>query len=82
MKMVNKDVIIRGAKIELAKRKFFYYCNLKAPDFYKNDRKFLIDLCTQLQDFYESDEEVLIVNIPQDMGSQERLDALLNGFLV
>lgn len=53
------------AKIELAKREFFYYCNLKAPDFYKRDRKYLVELCTDLQAFYESDEDnVLIINVP------------------
>ena len=26
-----------GAKCELARRNFFYYCNLKAPDFYKEN---------------------------------------------
>lgn len=81
MKMVNKDVIIRGAKIELAKRKFFYYCNLKAPDFYKNDRKFLIDLCTQLQDFYESDEEVLIVNMPPRHGKSRTVGCFVEWIL-
>ena len=79
--MVNKDVIIRGAKIELAKRKFFYYCNLKAPDFYKNDRKFLIDLCTQLQDFYESDEEVLIVNMPPRHGKSRTVGCFVEWIL-
>lgn len=79
--MVNKDVIIRGAKIELAKRKFFYYCNLKAPDFYKNDRKFLIDLCTQLQDFYESDEEVLIINMPPRHGKSRTIGCFVEWIL-
>ena len=49
------------ARIELARRDFFYYCNLKASDFYKEDREFLKELCFELQDFYESDnDEVLI----------------------
>lgn len=81
MKMENKDAIIRGAKIELAKRKFFYYCNLKAPDFYKKDRKFLIDLCTQLQDFYESDEEVLIINMPPRHGKSRTVGCFVEWIL-
>ncbi len=56
-------------KIELARREFFFYCNLKAPDFYKPDRTFLVDLCSELQAFYEDPEsEVLVVNEPPRHG--------------
>lgn len=61
---VDKKLIQVGAKIELARREFFFYCQLKAPDFYKNSRKYLIDLCDTFQNFYNSDDEVLIVNEP------------------
>ena len=57
-----------GAKIELARRSFFDYCRLKAPDFYKPDRKFLVELCGEFQSFIESDESVMIVNIPPRHG--------------
>lgn len=53
-----------GAMIELAKREFFYFCQLKAKDFYKDDRPYLIELCNTLQEFYYSDDEVLILNTP------------------
>ena len=63
------DADIRlGAKIELARRDFWRYCNLKAPNFYKKDRQFLIDFCHGLQSFYLSDDEVLIVNMPPRHG--------------
>lgn len=65
---MDKEKIIQGAKIELARREFFFYCNLKAPDFYKKDRTFLIELCNELQDFVESDEDVCVVNIPPRHG--------------
>ena len=55
---------MRGAKKELARREFFFYCNLKAPDFYKEDRQYLVDLCSEFQDFIQSDDEVMIVNVP------------------
>lgn len=67
--MIDKALIKLHAKIELAKREFFFYCNLKAPDFYKSDRKYLVEMCDDLQGFYESDEDnVLIINVPPRHG--------------
>lgn len=65
---INNDEIIKQAKLELARREFFFYCHLKAPDFYKPDRKYLVDLCNSMQEFYEGDDEVLIINLPPRMG--------------
>ncbi|WP_394870552.1 phage terminase large subunit [Clostridium butyricum] len=65
---MDKELIKLGAKCELARREFFSYCNLKAPDFYKPDRKYLVELCNDLQEFYESDDEVLIINEPPRHG--------------
>ena len=67
--MIDKALIKLHAKIELAKREFFFYCNLKAPDFYKKDRKYLVEMCNDLQEFYESDEDnALIINVPPRHG--------------
>ncbi len=68
MKTVDKELIRLGARIELAKREFYFYCRLKAPDFYKPDRQYLADLCGELQAFHESDDEVLIINEPPRHG--------------
>lgn len=65
---MDKRLISLGAKIELAKRDFFYYCQLRAPDFYKSDRTYLKELCSAFQNFYEGDDEVLILNIPPRHG--------------
>lgn len=65
---MNKQLLKLHAKIELAKREFFFYCNLKAPDFYKLDRQYLIEFCNDLQEFYEGDDEVLVVNMPPRHG--------------
>lgn len=65
---VDYKTILRGAQIELARRDLWWYCHLKAPKFYTKDRKFLIDLCRELQDFYESDEQILIINEPPRHG--------------
>lgn len=62
-------IIATGAKIELAKRNFFRFCNLLAGDFYSMDRDYLKTLCSSMQQFYESpDEEVLIINMPPRHG--------------
>lgn len=52
----------------MARREFFFYCNLKAPDFYKTDRKYLVDLCNDFQGFLESDDEVMVLNLPPRHG--------------
>lgn len=63
--------------IELAKREFFYFCHLKAPDFYKLDRLYLVELGNELQDFYESDDDVLIVNLPPRHGKSRTAGLLV-----
>ena len=65
---MNKELIRKQARLELARRDFFYYCHMKAPNFYKKDRKFLVDMCEQMQEFINSDEEVLIINEPPRHG--------------
>lgn len=62
--MINWEIIRLEAMKELARREFFFYCHLKAPDFYKYDRKFLVELCNDLQEFIGGDDEVLILNLP------------------
>ncbi|MBO5159621.1 MAG: phage terminase large subunit [Lachnospiraceae bacterium] len=57
-----------GAKCELARRSFWYYCKTKAPNFYKEDRTYLVTLCNEFQSFYESDDEVMIINLPPRHG--------------
>ncbi len=59
-----KEELIRQARLELARRDFFAYCELTASDFYKEDREYLKDLCNQLQDFYNSEEKICVINIP------------------
>lgn len=47
------QMIKNAAKIELAKRDFFYFCNTLASDFYLENRKYLRVLCKILQALYE-----------------------------
>lgn len=57
-----------GAQIELAKRDFFEYCHLKAPDFYQHNREYLVEMATDLQEFLDSDDDVLVINEPPRHG--------------
>ena len=80
--MIDKSLIKLHAKIELARREFFFYCNLKAPDFYKSDRKYLVELCNDLQSFYESDEyDALIINEPPRHGKSRTASLLVEWIL-
>lgn len=74
--MVDIESIKRGAKIELAKREFFYFCQAMAPDFYRDNRRYLIDMCNEMQDFYESDDDILIVNLPPRHGKSRTASML------
>ena len=62
--MMDRAAIRQQARFELARRDFFYYCQLMAGDFYKTDRIYLKQLCDSFQGFMSDDEHnVLVVNI-------------------
>lgn len=77
--MVNnlKEELIKQARLELARRDFFEYCKLTAPDFYKEDRIFLKDMCNELQDFYFSNDQILVVNLPPRHGKSRTAGKLV-----
>jgi predicted phage terminase large subunit-like protein len=56
------------ANMELARRDFWHFCKLLAPDFYMEGRDYLKEFCYALQEFYESDQRVLIINMPPRHG--------------
>ena len=65
MVLVSKyELAVIGAQIEMARRHFWDYCNLKAGDFYKFDRGYLKTLCDTLENFPSSDKKVLLVDMP------------------
>lgn len=78
---MDRETIIRGAQIELARREFFFYCHLKAPDFYKEERQYLVDLCNAFQDFIQSDDEVMVVNEPPRHGKSRTAGLLVEWVL-
>lgn len=65
---MDKQIIALGAKQELARRSLWWYCKLKDPKFYSNDKAYLNELCDQMQQFTESEDDVLVVNLPPRHG--------------
>ena len=65
---MDKSKIQYDAKLELARRSFFYYCNLMDSKFYRNDRTYLVNLCNTLQEFYEGKDDVMVINCPPSHG--------------
>lgn len=72
-----KEELKRQARLELARRDFFEYCKLTAPDFYQDDRAFLKSMCNELQNFYESDERVVVINLPPRHGKSRTAGKLV-----
>ena len=66
---MNKDILKHYAKLELSRRSFWEYCKFTSPDFYSDDRHFLMDLSEKLQWFIEEAvEQIMVVNIPPRHG--------------
>jgi hypothetical protein len=61
---IDLNIAIQEGKKELARREFFYFCHMLAPDFYKMERQYLKTLCAEMQNFYESNDDVAIFNLP------------------
>lgn len=61
--------IVRGAKIELARRSFWYFLKATYPSFYKDDRPHLKLLAEALQETYEGKgKRRLMINMPPRHG--------------
>ena len=75
------EYVKEQAKLELARRIFWNYCKLKAPDFYKEDRAFLKDMCTKLQSFIESNKKILVINMPPRHGKSRTATLLVQWLL-
>lgn len=57
----------------VASQDFFTFAQLMAPDFYKDNRKFLIEISETLEDFMDSDDNILVVNIPPRHGKSRTM---------
>lgn len=70
---IPSNILLEQLQYELARRDFWEYCKLRAPDFYKEGRKYLKEFCYELQDFYFSDKKVVVVNMPPRHGKSRTL---------
>ncbi len=78
--MTKLEYIKKGARCELARRFFYDFCCVMAPDFYKPNRPYLKTICDDLQDFISSDDDVLIINAPPRHG-KSRTASLLSDWV-
>lgn len=67
-RFIDRDMLRHYARLELARRDFWTFCQVLEPDFYKPNREFLRELCEDMQDFWESDDDVAIYNLPPRHG--------------
>ncbi len=73
---LNKQEIIEYLRLQeaiavkKARRDFWSFCCLLYPEFYKESRPYLKDLCQTLQAFYNGsiDKQILIINMPPRHG--------------
>ena len=73
---LNRQDIIEYLKLQealavkKARRDFWSFCCLLYPEFYKESRPYLKDLCQTLQAFYDGDinKQILIINMPPRHG--------------
>jgi len=67
---VEYAIVQRELAIRKARGDFWLFCQLLYPEFYKDDRLYLKDLCQTLQDFYEDkiDKKILVINMPPRHG--------------
>lgn len=68
--MIDYLLIQRALAVKKARRDFWSFCCLLYPEFYKDSRPYLKDLCQTLQDFYEDriKKQILIINMPPRHG--------------
>ena len=67
--MINKEQAKQLIKTQLARRCLYDYCKLMNPQFYKDDRTYLKEMCDKIQEFINQDEKkFLVINLPPRHG--------------
>ena len=56
---------MREIRLEMARLSFIEYCRLLYPNHYKESRKYLTEICDQIQKFMEQNKKhFLVINLP------------------
>ena len=79
--MINYDDLKLQAQLELARRDFYYYCQLTSPDFYKANRLYLKNTCNELQEFVTSNKKIAVINMPPRFGKTRTIGKLVEWLL-
>ena len=79
--MITTNKTQQQIQLALAKKDFFTYCHITAADFYLPERKYLLELCAELEEFYKSDDTVLIVNMPPRHGKSRTVSCFVEWIL-
>ena len=67
--MTRDEMIKLGAKMELARRHLYDFCQVLFPTFYKDERSYLKELCESVENFInDKDKRFLIINMPPRHG--------------
>lgn len=67
--MTRDEVIKLGAKLELARRHLYDFCQVLFPNFYKDERTYLKEFCESVENFInDKDKRFLIINMPPRHG--------------
>lgn len=67
--MTRDEVIKLGAKLELARRHLYDFCQILFPNFYKDERTYLKEFCESVENFInDKDKRFLIINMPPRHG--------------
>ena len=67
--MTRDEMIKLGAKMELARRHLYDFCQVLFPTFYKDERSYLKEFCESVENFInDKDKRFLIINMPPRHG--------------
>ena len=67
--MTREEIIKLGAKLELARRHLYDFCQVLFPNFYKDERPYLKEFCESVENFINNrDKRFLIINAPPRHG--------------
>lgn len=70
----KSEYIKQQARMELARRNLWDYCKLTNPQFYKENRKYLKDMCNNIEAFFSQEaKKFLIINLPPLLGTANLL---------